>query len=68
MRKRLNLAAGTAGAGTFVASEAESGPDGRASAPVSLGERSRVRFPVYAHVGRCRCLLAWGVMGALTRY
>ncbi|CAI7789120.1 unnamed protein product [Closterium sp. NIES-54] len=28
--------------------------------PVSLGERSRVRFPVYAHVGRCRCLLAWG--------
>ncbi|CAI7748282.1 unnamed protein product, partial [Closterium sp. NIES-54] len=22
--------------------------------PVSLGERSRVRFPVYAHVGRCR--------------
>ncbi|CAI7863214.1 unnamed protein product, partial [Closterium sp. NIES-54] len=24
--------------------------------------RSRVRFPVYAHVGRCRCLLAWGAV------
>ncbi|CAI7855946.1 unnamed protein product, partial [Closterium sp. NIES-54] len=23
--------------------------------PVSLGERSRVRIPVYAHAGRCRC-------------
>ncbi|CAI7850929.1 unnamed protein product [Closterium sp. NIES-54] len=33
-----------------------------AAAPVSLGERSRVRFPVYAHVGRCRCLLAWGTL------
>ncbi|CAI7740031.1 unnamed protein product [Closterium sp. NIES-54] len=27
---------------------------------VDLGERSRVRIPVYAHVGRCRCAFAWG--------
>ncbi|CAI7874147.1 unnamed protein product [Closterium sp. NIES-54] len=32
------------------------------------GEWSRVRIPVYAHVGRCRCAFAWGVMGAQTRY
>ncbi|CAI7736789.1 unnamed protein product [Closterium sp. NIES-54] len=32
---------------------------------VRLGERSWVRIPMYAHVGRCRCAFAWGVMGAL---
>ncbi|CAI7873642.1 unnamed protein product [Closterium sp. NIES-53] len=33
-----------------------------------VSEWSRVRIPVYAHVGHCRCAFAWGVMGALTRY
>ncbi|CAI7739438.1 unnamed protein product [Closterium sp. NIES-54] len=31
---------------------------------IVLGEWSRVRISVYAHVGRCRCAIAWGVMGA----
>ncbi|CAI7734955.1 unnamed protein product [Closterium sp. NIES-53] len=26
---------------------------------IRLGERSRVRFPMYAHVGRCRCAQSW---------
>ncbi|CAI7886466.1 unnamed protein product [Closterium sp. NIES-54] len=33
-----------------------------------VSQRSRVRIPVYAHVGHCRCVFAWGVMGAQTRY
>ncbi|CAI7797936.1 unnamed protein product [Closterium sp. NIES-54] len=33
-----------------------------------VSQRSRVRIPVYAHVGRCRCVFAWGGMGAQTRY
>ncbi|CAI7781231.1 unnamed protein product [Closterium sp. NIES-54] len=32
---------------------------------VRLGEWSRVQIPVYAHVGRCRCAFAWGVIDAL---